>query len=193
MQNFDELWHNCLHNHTQMIRQANSVVKAARLFRRHAYGFAANLLLIRTHYHNEFLNMVRSTGVDLDAWMDDHFSVVEQMGDDRARLLSAIESGCTEKEYVQNGTVWLVRKKTKAPNKPIESPPTLPPPETATIEERFDHLHDMFETLKSKHQGLRHENRTLRADLARVLSENTRLTRALKTTERAIEPVLKNR
>lgn len=47
--------------------------------------------------------MIASMKMGAEEWMDEHFLPIEQMGDDRHKLLHSIAEGMTEKDYVDHG------------------------------------------------------------------------------------------
>jgi len=183
---FDHLWRDAIKWHAVMVKHANGIQTAVRLFRRAAYRFAVAVLLIQKHCHNEFVQFAVNSGFDLNAWLDDHIDAIEQLGDDRRTLMASIEQGMTEKEYLAQGRLWIVRKQIKNPSKiarvDIESKPAT---EQMTSDEKLDYLF-------TENQALRSEVRQLRRDLAVALDQNDRLSKAVTRADKLLATVTKS-
>lgn len=107
---FDHMWHSAIAHHAAMVKHYNGMRNAVQRFRKAAYAFACDVLAIQKEHHNEFLAVVP----DVDAWMDEHFDPIEQMGDDRRVLLKNIQDGMTERQYVKDFRLWGPRKRAAA-------------------------------------------------------------------------------
>ena len=185
---FDKVWHLVITNHDKLVAHANGIQRRVRLFRRAAYRFASNLLLIQKYYHNEFLDQAKSCDLDIDKWMDEYFEPIEAMGETRQRLLAAIEAGMSEAEYVEQGAVWLVRKHLRSPDKTVRAPDATPKVDVDRLssEEKLDYLTAHCDSLTSQIQGLKAENRQLRRDLAIATQENERMRKRIAKAERLL-------
>ena len=183
---FDKLWREIVTNEALMVKHFNGARNAFRLFRRTAYRFAKGVLIAQEHLHNELIEMVHSTGMDLDTWMDQKFYVIEQAGDDRRRLFSAIKEGMTEREYIEQGPVWLVRRHTKksaGQAKHVEADISAPvPTEPMSDTEQIALLTAQLDAAKSEIRELR----KLRKDLAIALAEIDRLRTLVSRMEKMI-------
>lgn len=183
---FDHLWRDALKWHSYMVKHSNGMMTAVRLFRRAAYRFAQTVILMQEHCHNEFVQFAANTGFDVTVWMDEHFGPIEDLGDDRRTLMANIKAGMTEKQYIEQGRLWIVRRRVKAPTKAahvdIEDQPVTEP---MTIEEKLDHA-------ATENAALRSEVRQLRRDLAIALDENERLTKTVSKMQKLLNAVAKS-
>ena len=160
--NFNHLWHDALSQHASAVRHANGAASATKLFRKAAYRFAAVMIEITEKHHNEFLTMCNSSGVDIQAWKDKHFEVIEQMGDDRRNLIRAIKDGMTEKDYLAQGSLWSVRRRVaetrKVAQADTESTPKL---DAMTDAERATFQRKQADAFRSECIQLRRDNALL--------------------------------
>ena len=69
-------------------------------FSRSTYRFVAGVAQMQKEFHDEFVQMIENEGKTVTEWMNEHFEVIEAMGETRERILAAIEAGVTEDEYV---------------------------------------------------------------------------------------------
>lgn len=185
---FDHLISEANRQHSLMVKHSNGLTNLVRLLRRSAYRFAVAVLEIQKNCHNEFLDYCRSRGVSIDDWMEEHFGPVEAMGDHRRKLFDNIEQGMTEKEYVDQFTIWGVRQRQTAAtgNRRAKADLDAAPPVAATPAEREAFMVAQMEAAKSETRELRRELREARADIARLITENERLNAAIKRMEKII-------
>lgn len=191
---FDHLWHEALVAQASLERHARLVGHHVREFRRSAYRFAKAVLDMRTQWPNELRDMVLSEKLDLAAWLDRSFEVIEAMGDTRERIWAAIEAGVTEREYVAQGEIAIVKKRIKVPQE-IRDDGVIPQarPAGKSKEELADHYRDLYESIKSKYQGARDELRRLRHDNAILLRRVEQLERVVARAEKNLQAALETR
>ncbi len=177
---FDHLLKRAFDSHTTMVGGANNIRKMTRTYRRAAYRFAASVLLIEKHWHNEFLAHLASEKTSVDDWFESHFEVIEQMGDDRRNLWKAIEDGMTEAQYVDQGSLWLIKNKVRTPDK--VSHVDVDAAELDTSKSPEEQVKDLVAVKRSQAT----EIRELRRDNARLLQECERLQKAFDKLDRII-------
>ena len=189
---FDPLWRNATVAYGELHKYTRRMQSNVREVRRHAYRFAASVKVMLEYHHNEFLAMIASEGVNLQQWLNSHFELIEAMGDNRERIFQIIESGCTEREYVAEGSVVLGKKRLAA-NKPI---PTVvePPPiaESASVEDKLADAVSRLESIRTERKDLRKRVAELETDLAVANRELEQLKRAIKRLEKQVEPIIKS-
>lgn len=183
---FDHLWHDATVAFGELTKYRRRLALTVQKVRRHTYRFTRDVKLMNEHYHSELLALITSEQTTIQAWMDDHFAMIEQMGDTRERIFMAIDNGVTEAEYVEEGEIMLCRKRVKvaAPTTEVAEPPAPKP--TATPEEKLAHEKAASESLRSTNQTLRRELSQTRRDLAiamrridLLVRDNTRARKAL--------------
>lgn len=184
---FDHVFRRLLQAGDGLIAGSNSIREHLIRFRRHAYRFASALSELQTEYHAELVAQVKSTGMKLDEWLDQYFNPIEQMGDNRKRLLEAVREGMTEEEYIKQGRIWRIRKKIACPTEAAVPPEAAREPLTRmSPEERLTYLTHRCEALQSAVQALRRDNRELRESLNAALAENARLLKQIEKVDRVL-------
>lgn len=151
---FDHLWHEAMEiTYPQLQKATEQLHGAVAFFRRQAYRFAKLILQMNQEYHNELLRMVKSQGMDLTAWMDHHFELIESLEGPRETLFRAIENGTSERQYVAEGTITIIRQRVKPKRAPREERP-IPQvqSEGKTPEELLEHLREVNEALVARVQ-----------------------------------------
>jgi len=182
---FDPLWRSLLTSHAGMVRHANGMRTAARLFRQSAYRFASALLTIQKHHHNKLLDQVQSTGATLDDWLDEHFEPIEQMGGDRRRLLADIEAGMTEAQYVEQFDVWGIKKRATTRSQPAKADTeSKVEVDTLPLEDQVTFLKKTLEASQSELRQLRRDNATLLRDNEQLRADFARLERLVSRRQR---------
>ena len=187
---FDRLWHDTVTvAYGELNRHLRLLGTHVEGIRRQAYRFAKGVLELRKQHINKMVALIKSEGKTLQQWLDDHFAVIEQMGDTRERIAAAIESGVTEAEYVAEGEIAIVRKRLSGHKIKVKDDGVVPQPATtfASTEEKADYFRDLFESMTSKYQAVRAEARTLRSDLYRAVRRVDQLERSLRRVKKDIE------
>lgn len=179
---FDHLVRNMLTAHAAVVRHYNSIRTSIPLFRRAAYRFAARLLEIQKKHHNEFLDYVRTHGVDVDTWTNQHFDPIEQLGDDRRNLLRCIEEGMTEKDYIRDFKLWGPKKR-RAERQPVAHVDGEAA-KAATTDMSDVERAEYFKTLCEAQAS---EIKQLRKDLAVAIDECDQLKKDFGRLERIVE------
>ncbi len=180
-------------SHAKLLKQFSSVRSAVTFFRGHAFDFASAVIEIREKWHNEFLKEVASSKLNVDAWMDEHFGPIEDMGDSRKALMAAIKEGMTKKEYVAQGPVWLIRKEVERNKKDAgeirETPMADVALATATPRERLALYKAQNEALRAQVRELRSQVRDLNQKMERVLATNVRIRKQAKKADKILATV----
>jgi len=186
---FDPLWRKALEAYAEVTRHARLTAQHAHGFRRHTYRFAVAVLEMQKHYQNQFVDLIKSEGKTVSQWMDDHFAIIEEMGDTRGRILSAIEAGVTEQEYVGEDHVVIARKRVKASKLVPKDDGVIPQvsSEPMTPEERVKYLLKLHDSMVSKYQGVRHELRITRQELAQAQKRMRKLERTINRLKKDLE------
>lgn len=192
-QRFDHVWHAAVvvayERLCTFTRRLGANVKEVR---RHAYRFTKGVIAMQKHYQDELIAMIASEGVTVQRWMDDHFEIIEGMGDTRERIFAAVEAGVTEREYVAQGEIVLGRKRIKTGSGKATATDAIPAPsvEPMTAEERAEHFRDLYDSMVSKFQAIRREHREALRHNALLERRVVRLECALKRAEKNIEAAL---
>lgn len=181
---FDHLLREAISYHARMIKQSNDHVGLVQRLRRTAYKFAVTVLELRKDWHNEFLAFCETNKMSVDEWMDQHFEPIEQMGDDRRNLLTMIEEGMTEAEYVRQFRMWGVKK--RASDKPTTAIAHADLKAESAITERLSDA-EQATYYKKQYGAVVSELRQLRRDLATTLDELDRFKKGYERMERAIK------
>lgn len=178
---FDHVMNRMLTHHAVVVRHYNAIRNALPAFRRAAYRMAADLIVIQDHHFNEFVEYVQTHKMDVDAWLDEHFGPIEQLGDDRRRLLQNIKEGMTEEEYVRDFRLWGPKRRLSAPTAPAPADLSAAAPQRdeMDIDELVGYQRKTIEALKS-------EVRQLRRDLAVALDEAAYYKKQLAKVERVL-------
>ncbi|MCO6436509.1 MAG: hypothetical protein J5J06_05430 [Phycisphaerae bacterium] len=167
MPRFDHLLASCLKHHAEVVRYANGVRTSLQRHRRAAYRFARDLIEIQQHHYNDFVRWVLTEGVDLDGWMDKYFDPIEQLGGDRRSLLSAVQNGMSEKEYVKLGVFAVAGSRKKAPSIArvdidAEQPSTVP---DETPEQRAERFQTLYEAARTEIRQIRKDFNELKTEV----------------------------
>ena len=181
--NFNHLWREATVAYDGLTTHGRLICTHVAEFRRNAYRLAQNYLQMEKHHHNELVDMIKSEGKTATQWMDERFALIEEMNETRERLFAAIEAGVTETEYVQEGTIVVTRKRVKAAKLLVKDDGVIPQPsgKAHTPEEIAEEYRDLFESMKSKYQGVRKRLRTTEEELGRT---NVRLRKMERTIAR---------
>ena len=180
---FDHVLMSLRSNQANMVRHFNNLRNTTRMFRKAVYRFASDLINMEKHHHNKFLDIVKSEGVTLKKWYDDSFEILERMGERRSDLLKSIADGMTEKDYITQGPVWSVRKRSKdsrvgkTNEKQASDAITRAKPLPAS--KRLPIVMKQYKALKS-------EIRELKRDNAILLEENCQLIKVIERVERGL-------
>lgn len=163
---FDHWWKQANESWTRFRRHYNVVQRITKAARCDAYQFAAALLAMQTKWPGELLNMVKSEGVTLDDWIDERFALIEDLGESRKNLLDAIGRGMTEKQYAQEGPMWLVRKvKIQLADRTKRAIAVKEPAESLSWREKYLTLLEEWRECKSIIATLTQTNQTLMRQL----------------------------
>lgn len=175
--------------HERANRHARLVGTHVKEFRREMYRFAVAHLAAMKDHNNELVAMIASEGKTVSQWMDAKFELFEEMNDTRERLFSAIEAGVSEREYVAEAHVTVNRKRVAADALTAKDDGVIPQPSSGTMtpEERADEFRDLFESMKSKYQAVRHELRVTRQEFGRAEVRIRRLERTINRLKKDIE------
>lgn len=185
---FNQLWRGAQSAHGELEKFTRRLAVNVKAVRRWTYRFAKAAKELVESHHNEFLAMIASEQTTVDKWMDAHFELIESMGDTRERIFRAIAEGVTEREYVEQGTIVLARKRIGAPQKrTVADKEPAAPPASATPEEKLGHANALIESMRSDKQALRRELAQTRRDLAHALDRLTMLERDLKRAKKALD------
>lgn len=192
---FNKLWHDAITFNAIMCKHASGIVNGVRMFRINSYRFAKTVLALRKLHHNEFLNMVTSSGMTIDQWMDDKFGPIEEMGGSRKDLLKSIEEGMSEKEYIAQGSFWLIRKRNiKVPvGKKASMENTPMPAPTLTVEEQRDEAFAIAEALRVELRESKARSRQLEQDLAKLMREHEQVLRRMERAEKMLSATVKKK
>lgn len=186
---FDPLWRKAQEAYDEVKRHGRLTAKHAEAFRRWTYRFAIAILEMEKHYHNQFADLIKSEGKTVSQWMDDHFAVIEEMGDSRQHIFSLIEAGATEAEYLARDSVVIARKRIKTSKLVPKDDGVIPEPssELMTPEERVKHLLKLHDSMVSKYQVVRHELRITREELVHTQVRMRKLERTIKRLKKDLE------
>jgi predicted site-specific integrase-resolvase len=190
VEKFDTLWHEVVVSGDKMVTLANGVRRNVRAFRRRAHRFTVAYLKLEQQHHNRLLQQVKSTHKSVEDWLDDHYAMVEEMGDRRQQLMAAVEAGVSETKYAEQGEVWLIAKRSKAKIRVPATTAAAPADvdsKKLTPEDVIEHLTARCASLSSELQGLKHDYAEMKRDMARVLRENERQVKAINRAERLLE------
>lgn len=96
--------------YTNLLKNQGKLADLNGMCRRDAYRVAKSLEMVQVQFHNQFLDIVAGEQTTIAEWIDRRFQPIEQMGEDRKNLIQAIRDGMTEREYVEQGSMWRIRR-----------------------------------------------------------------------------------
>jgi len=179
---FDHLWAEVQRLNSLCEKRFNCLYGSMRRARCAAYRFAKKIIEVRTQFPNEFREQVMSEGLDIDAWMDRHFAVIEQtFNQDRRILFANIEKDMTLREYARHGDLWTAHKERVQPIRAeidVEAPL---PKETLPPEEQNRLLKARCESQAILIRDLNQQNRSLRSAMAIIERKFANLLKVFKT------------
>lgn len=178
---FDHVLHKLLADHAAVVKHYNGARTAMRLFRKAAYRFASGWLILQKQHHNEFLAFAKNSNIDVTEWMDEHFAPIEEAGDNRQQLLKSIEDGMTEAEYVKQGHLWGVRKRSAASNTAKADTGTKISEDSMSDQERVACYKSKLGAAISELKQLRRDNAMLLREVERLQSACARIERMAAT------------
>ncbi len=167
LKNFNHLWREAAVAYEGVKKHARLICMHVAEFRRDAYRFACSYILMEKHHHNELLDMIMSEGKTHTQWMEEHFALIEEMGETRERLFAAIESGVTETEYAKVDGAIIARKRIKVAKLMAKDDGVIlqPSGKALTLQEIADEYRDLYESMTSKYQGIRKQLRIAEEEL----------------------------
>ena len=187
----DHLWRKALDAFKDVERHCRLTVEHAEEFRRASYRFAAAILQMQKDDNEALMQLIKSESKTYSQWMDDHFGLIETMGDTRERICAAIEAGVTEREYMDRDSVVIARKRIKASDIVARDDGVIPEPSTEpmTPEERVKELLRINESLRSKYQAARKRAQIVEQELSLTNKRLRQLERTIKRLKRDLEPL----
>ncbi len=188
---FDNLWHDALKESGNLATGTRKLVSGVRAVRRAAYRFAWNIMMMQKHYHNKLLDMIHSEGKSIETWMNENFELIEHMNETRQRIFAAIESGVTEKEYVERGEIVLGQKRVKATRKLLLDTPLPPlPKEPKSPEDTIDDLIATVKSYASINQGLKSALRDMTQNFERADRRINMLEKSMKRMKKETDKAI---
>jgi hypothetical protein len=165
--NFSHLWREATVAYEGVKKHGRLTFQHVAEFRRSAYRFARSYLQMEKHHHNELVAMIKSEGKTATEWMEERFGLIEEMNETRERLFAAIESGVTETEYAKVGTIIIAHKRIKAAKLVGKDDGVIPQPsgKATTLQEIAEEYRDLYESMKSKYQGVCKQLRIVEKEL----------------------------
>ena len=186
---FNQLWHDVVVAYGKIQTYTRRLRFNVRNVRRWTYRFARGVLDLNEHHHNELLAMVTGHGLNITTWLDQHFELIESMGDTRETLFAAIKAGVTEPEYVKAGEFTMIDRRAKAapPQSTVEELEPEPAAEPQTPEERAAFYKDLYERGREYIKGLRRDLHQAQRDAAAQRQEIARLKRTIARIRRDLD------
>ena len=188
---FNQLWHDVVVAHGKVQTYCRRLRFNIRNVRRWTYRFARGALDLNEHHHNKLLAMVTGHGLNITTWLDQHFEIIESMGDTREALFAAIKAGVTEREYVNNGQFAMIDRRAKAapPQSTVEDLEPEPAAEPQAPEARAVYYKDLYTRALEDLKTLRRELNQARRDAAAQRQTIVRLERTIARIRRDLDAV----
>lgn len=167
---FDPLWHAARVSYEDLYRRHRRAVMGVKELRKQIYRFSVAVLEMDEHYHNELVDMVNGGGKSVSEWMDDHFEIIEAMGEDRRVIFEAIKKGCTENQYIKRGSLIIGDKRLKTQPVTVKNDGVIPKalPEPKSLEEKVEYLRTEFADACKINEGLRKERKHHKEEIVRL-------------------------
>ena len=186
---FDHLWHDAIEvAYAEVQRHGRLAVGHFKELRRNVYRFAAGIAQLQKHWQREMIEMIKSEGRTVQQWMDEHFEIIEAMGETRERIYAAIEAGTTEREYVEQGELAVINKR-RVKNTAVKDDGVIPTPKTAfaTDKDKAEHFVDLYQSMVSKYQCTKKELADARRDLGVTMARVRKMERTIERLKKDIE------